>query len=134
MASVQRNNPYEKILQNMREYPNDIPIRNGKISEAFREFIRLLFTPEEAEIAQQLTVKPQSIGAISKKIGKTRQETKSILEEMTENGVIQDIGGYSYFLAMAHLLNMGFKYSKTLKRLGKKGAELYQQFFIKEKL
>jgi len=125
--------PYEKILKNMREYPNDIPITDGKISEAFREFISLLFTPEEAEVAQYLTVRPQSVGMISKKMGKNREETQKILEKMTEDGLIHDIGGFSYFIAMPHLLNMGFKYSKTFERLGKKGAELYQQFFIEEK-
>jgi len=125
--------PYEKILQNMREYPNDIPISNGKISEAFREFIKLLFTPEEAEIVQYLTIRPQSVRRISNKIGKDREDIKQILSKMAEDGIIQDVGGYSYFLAMAHLLNMGFKYSKTFERMGKKGAELYQQFFIKEK-
>ena len=133
MSSDQTLDPYEKILQNMREYPNDIPITNGKISEAFREFIKLLFTPEEAEIAQYLTVRPQTIGMISSKLGKEREETKKILKKMTEDGIIQDIGGYSYFIAMPHLLNMGFKYSKTFERLGKKGAELYQKFFIEEK-
>lgn len=125
--------PYDKILRNMREYPNDIPITNGKISEAFRNYIILLFTPEEAEIAQHLEIKPLMVGAISKRIGKDRKETKKILEEMADKGIIQDIGGYSYFLAIAHLFNIGFKYSKALQRLGKKGAELYQQFFIKEK-
>jgi len=133
MATEEINDPYEKILQNMREYPNDIPITNGKISDAFREFIKLLFTPEEAKIAQHLTVRPQSVGTISKNLGISRQETQQILEKMTEDGIIQDIGGFSYFIAMPHLLNMGFKYSKTFERLGKKGAELYQQFFVKEK-
>lgn len=127
------NDPYERILENMREYPNDIPISNGKISEAFREFIKLLFTPGEAEIAQYLTVRPKSVKEISKKLGRGQEETKKILEKMTEDGIIQDIAGFSYFIAMAHLLNMGFKYSKTFERLGKKGAELYQRFFIEEK-
>ena len=125
--------PYEKILQNMREYPNDIPIVDGAVSEAFRDYITLLFTPEEAEVAQYLTVKPQSINRIAKKIGKSKEAVKKILEKMTNSGIIQDIGGYSYFLSMAHLLNMGFKNSKTFERLGKKGAELYHQFFIEEK-
>ena len=133
MTADEVGDPYEKILQNMREYPSDIPINNGKISEAFREFIILLFTPEEAEIAQYLTVRPQSVGTISKKMGKDREDTKKILEKMAMDGVIQDIGGFSYFIAMPHLLNMGFKYSKTFERMGKKGAELYQQFFIEEK-
>lgn len=133
MTKEEVEDPYEKILQNMREYPSDIPIKDGKVSEAFREFITLLFTPEEAEIAQYLTVRPQSVGTISKKMGKDREEIKKILEKMTEDGVIQDIGGFSYFIAMPHLLNMGFKYSKTFERMGKKGVELYQQFFIEEK-
>lgn len=125
--------PYEKILENMREYPNDIPMVDGKVSKVFREFIKLLFTPKEAEIAQYLSVKPQSVRAIAKKAGRDKEEIRKILEEMTENGIIQDIGGYSYFVAMAHLLNMGFKNKKTYERLGKRGAELYQQFFIEEK-
>ncbi|NVM30639.1 MAG: 4Fe-4S binding protein [Candidatus Helarchaeota archaeon] len=133
MPSEEVTDPYERILQNMREYPNDIPMVEGKISETFREYIKLMFTPEEAEIAQHLEVSPLTIREISKRIGKDRKETKKILEEMAEKGVIQDIGGYSYFVAMAHLLNIGFKYSKALERLGKKGAELYLQFFIKEK-
>ena len=133
MTTEKELNPYDKILNSMRDYPNDIPLVDGEISEAFRDFIKLLFTPKEAEVAQYLTIKPQSLNRIARKIGKTKEETKKILEDMTENGIIQDIGGFSYFLAMAHLLNMGFKNSKTFKRLGKKGAELYQQFFIKEK-
>ncbi len=133
MSSIEIKDPYEIILQKMRKYPNDIPIVDGEISQAFREYIKLLFTPEEAEIAQYLDIRPLSTREISKRIGKTRKETKKILAEMTDKGVIQDIGGYSYFLTMAHLLNIGFKYSKALERLGKKGAELYLQFFIKEK-
>ena len=86
MIAEDFSDPYERILQNMREYPNDIPIINGEISEAFREYIKLLFTPEEAEIAQFLTVKPQSINRIAKKIGKTKEEIKEILEQMTNSG------------------------------------------------
>ncbi|MFX0049107.1 MAG: 4Fe-4S binding protein [Candidatus Hermodarchaeota archaeon] len=133
MIEEEITDPYERIIQNMREYPNDIPIVDGNTSEAFKEFIKLLFTPQEAEIAQYLTVSPQSINRIAKKCGKSKEMVKEVLEEMTDSGVIQDIGGYSYFLAMAHLLNMGFKNSKTFDRLGKRGAELYQQFFIEEK-
>jgi len=117
----------------MRNYPSDIPLIDGKISDSFREYIQLLFTPEEAEIAQHLETRPLPAGKIAKRINKDLKETKKILEVMANKGIIQDIGGYSYFIAMAHLLNIGFKYSKSLERLGKKGAELYQQFFIEEK-
>ncbi|MBU2547051.1 MAG: 4Fe-4S binding protein, partial [Proteobacteria bacterium] len=75
----------------------------------------------------------KSVRDVARKSGRRIDETRAILEQMTDNGVIQDIGGYSYFLTMPHLFNIGFKYSKALKRLGRKGAELYQQFFIEEK-
>ncbi|MFX0028018.1 MAG: hypothetical protein ACFE8B_02320 [Candidatus Hermodarchaeota archaeon] len=81
MPTEEIKDPYEKILLNMREYPNDIPITNGKISDAFREFIMLLFNPEEAEVAQYLKVRPQSVGMISKKIGKNPKETQQLLEK-----------------------------------------------------
>ena len=50
---------YDVILEKMREYPNDIPLDDsGNISSAFREYIKLMFTPEEAEIVQHLDIKP----------------------------------------------------------------------------
>lgn len=131
--SEQTQDSYDKIIENMREYPNDLPLINGKVSKAFKKYIKLLFTPEEARIAQYLEIRPVSARKISKRIGKNSKETKAILKDMADQGIIQDIGGYSYFLTMAHLLNIGFKYSKALERLGIEGAKLYQQFFIKEK-
>jgi len=126
--------PYEVIISKMREYPNDIPVdKDGNVSEAFREFITLLFTPEEAEIAQHLEIKPLSVREIAKRLGKDRKETKLIMQEMANKGIIQDTAGYSYFLLVAFLLNMSVKLPKTLERMGKRGAELYQKFFIEEK-
>ena len=159
MSSQPPVDPYDKILENMRQYPNDIPMVDGRVSPAFRQYIKLLFTPEEAAVAQHLKLRTPpanrlaqrllnllsgsrlvqklmlraSIRKVSAKIGRDFQETQKILEDMTDNGVIQDIGGYSYFLTMPHLFNIGFKYPKALARLGKPGAELYQQFFIEEK-
>ena len=127
---------YDKIIENMKEYPNGIPMKDGKVSPAFREFVELLFTPEEAEIVQYLTVKPQSLAAIyknAKNDGKSKEEVRQILDELADNGLIHDIGGYSHYLAMPHLMNMGFKLPKARERLGIKAAELYQQFFIEEK-
>ena len=127
-------NAFDVILEKMREYPNDVPLDDdGNISSAFRDYIKLMFTPEEAEIVQHLDIKPLSINEIAKRIGKDRKETKSILKDMADQGIIQDIGGYSYFLTVAHLFNIGFKYSKAMERLGQKGADLFQQFFINDK-
>ncbi|MCP4763680.1 MAG: hypothetical protein GY870_18055, partial [archaeon] len=126
--------PYDRILLNMREYPNDIPMVDGKVSESFREYIKLLFTPEEAKIAQHLTVRPQKARKIAKMLGIDKEEAKKILDEMTTKGIIQDTAGYSLFMTFAWLMNIPYKYSKSLERMqGTKGGELYQKFFIEEK-
>ncbi|HDZ17848.1 MAG TPA: hypothetical protein ENH75_06135 [archaeon] len=63
-------NAYNVILEKMREYPNDIPLDDdGNISSAFREYIKLMFTPEEAEIVQHLDIKPLTVNVIAKRIG-----------------------------------------------------------------
>ncbi len=159
MQKINFENAYDRIIANMQRYPSGIPTKDGRVSEAFREYIQLMFTPEEAEIAQymelrlppagrlaqwllnilsrsrlvQKTMLRKSIKDLARKTGRGFEQTRTILERMTENGVIQDIGGYSYFLTVPHLFNIGFKYSKALDRLGRKGAELYQRFFIQEK-
>ncbi|MHA2401138.1 MAG: hypothetical protein ACXADU_19910, partial [Promethearchaeota archaeon] len=129
-----RSDPYKIIISKMREYPNDIPVdKDGNVSEAFIKYIKLMFTPEEAEIAQYLDIKPISLREIAKRLRKDRKEAKEIMEKMVYKGIVQDTAGYSYFLTMPHLLNIGFKYSKALERFGVEAAELYQQFFIQEK-
>ena len=33
---------YDKIIKNMKEYPNSIPMKDGKVSPSFREFVEFL--------------------------------------------------------------------------------------------
>lgn len=133
MTEQGKKDPYRIIIEKMKEYPPGVPMREGKVSPAFEEYIKLLFTPEEAEIARHLEIRPLPAGEIARRAGKTETETKEILDRITESGAIHDIFGYSFFLVMPHLLNTGFKSSKALKKLGQKGAALFQEFFIKDK-
>jgi len=133
MAAQKNNDAYEIIFEKMKEYPTGIPMKDGEVSEAFRKYIKLLFTPEEAEIARHLEIMPLPVSEIAKRIEKNETQTKEILDDLVNKGTIHDIFGYSFFLVMPHLLNTGFKHSKAFEKLGKKGAELFQQFFIEEK-
>ncbi|MHA1147947.1 MAG: ATP-binding protein [Promethearchaeota archaeon] len=126
--------PYEIIISKMREYPNDVPLdKDGNVSGAFRKYVKLFFTPEEAEVVQHLEVRPLGLREISKRLCTDRAKTKKIMKELVNKALIQNIGGYSHYLTMAHFLNIGLKSKKMLERLGKKAAELYMQFFIEEK-
>ena len=133
MTEQKPNNPYDVIIDKMKEYPPGIPMRDGEVSPAFREYIILLITPEEAEIAQHLDIRPLPVEEIAERIGKSPDETQQIMDRFTEEGLIHDVFGYSLFLVMPHLLNTGFKNSNANKRIGRKGAELFQQFFIEDK-
>ena len=133
MTEKSNHNPYEVIIEKMKEYPAGIPMRDGKVSPAFEEYIKLLFTPEEAEIAQHLEIRPLPVEVIAQRIGKPEDETKEILDRFTNSGAIHDIFGYSLFLIMPHLMNTGFKNSNAFKKLGRRGAELFQEFFIEDK-
>ena len=133
MTETMLDNPYEVIIEKMKEYPSGVPMRNGEVSPAFVEYIKLLFTPEEAEIAQHLEIRPLPAGEVAQRIGKPEEETKQILDGFTDLGLIHDVFGYSLFLVMPHLMNTGFKNSNAFKRLGRRGGELFQQFFIEDK-
>lgn len=125
--------PYDVIIDKMKEYAPGVPMRDGEVSPAFREYMKLLFTPEEAEVMQHLEIRPLPVEEIAKRIGKSEAETKEIMNQFTEEGLIHDIFGYSLFLVMPHLLNTGFKNTNANKRIGRKGAELFQQFFAEDK-
>ena len=130
-----KKDPYEVIIDKMEKYPNNIP-RNaaGNVSEAFIEFIKLLYTPEEAEIAQYLEVRPMPARKVAKLGGISKEEATKRLDDMVNQGILHDIGGYSHFVAIAHLFNNGWKLVNhpIKERLGIRGAELFQKFFIEE--
>ncbi len=133
MTERMLDNPYAVIIEKMKEYPSGIPMKDGKVSPAFAEYIELLFEPEEAEIAQHLEIIPLPVEVIAQRVGKSEEETKRILDRFTEAGLIHDVFGYSLFLVMPHLMNTGFKNSNAFKRFGSRSAELFQQFFVEEK-
>lgn len=68
MEADTRSAAYDRIIQNMRQYSNDVPMRDGWVSEAFGEYIKLMFTPAEAEVAQHLALRPPPAGRLSQRI------------------------------------------------------------------
>jgi len=133
---TEKVDPYDKIIDKLRELPTNVPMdADGNVSEAFIEFVKLLYTPEEAEIAQYLEVKPLPARKVAKLAGITKEEATKRLDDMVNQGILHDIGGYSHFMAMPHFLNNAWKLVNhpIKERLGMKGAELFQKFFIEEK-
>jgi len=64
MQKINFENAYDRIIANMQRYPSGIPTKDGRVSEAFREYIQLMFTPEEAEIAQYMELRLPPAGRL----------------------------------------------------------------------
>ena len=74
-------------------------IEGAPESPTFMKILRLLFSPEEAELARQLPLQLVSLDTLSCKLGIPRQELGDKLTEMAQRGVVIDIEhkGQRYF-------------------------------------
>jgi len=74
-------------------------IEGAPESPTFMKILRLLFSPEEAELARQLPLQLVSLNTLSCKLGIPRQELGDKLTEMAQRGVVIDIEhkGQRYF-------------------------------------
>jgi NAD-dependent dihydropyrimidine dehydrogenase PreA subunit len=57
-------------------------------AESFDKILRILFTPEEAEVANHLTWRLQPVSRLAEKIGMEPEKLTAILEGMADRGVI----------------------------------------------
>jgi len=78
----------------------DRTVTGAPDSPTFMKILRILFSPEEAELAKRLPSKPTSLGALSRKLGIPPDELDGTLTEMAHRGVVLDLEhhGKRYFL------------------------------------
>ncbi|HWQ77737.1 MAG TPA: 4Fe-4S binding protein [Anaerovoracaceae bacterium] len=74
---------YKELQQRLDAHPAGAPP-----SPLFDRILRMLFTPEEAEIACSLTFLLQPLNKIAQKMGMDEAPLKEILERMADKGVI----------------------------------------------
>ncbi len=72
--------------------------------EGWREILEILFTPEEAELASKLPVRPVSLQALARRLSADPEQLRARLEPMCEKGVVMDLvhprsGKTSYLLS-----------------------------------
>ena len=66
--------------------PKDPRAWNG-----WRDILEILYTPEEAELASKLPVRPTELGDLAARLGVNAQELKPRLDAMCDKGVVLDI-------------------------------------------
>ena len=74
---------YNKLQQKLNTHPVGAPDR-----PEFLEILRMLFTPEEAELAVHLSFRPKPADDIAQKAGLSADEAASLCEQLANKGVV----------------------------------------------
>lgn len=129
--------PYDTLIETLKETPigaTDYP--------AFKEFLKLLVTPEEAEVASVMTMREfYTAEVIAEKAKKDVAKTRTILETLTKKGVVfryEDRGfvlispWFLYDLPFWHKTPDELKKEANLEKIAKFSLEAYTHGLVDE--
>ncbi len=125
---------YLKIAENVDVGPWTAPKADGDFSKAFVKFLKLLYTPEEAELVQHLQMDPGSMLSaddLARIAGKSAAEITDVLEPLARKGKVIGFGG-NYGLPIIPLLVNHHQFTPEIGPDDVEAGQLYQQFFIEE--
>ncbi len=127
------NDPYLKIYEKIERGPLGAPKAGGEVSQAFLAFLKLVYTPDQAQVVQQLEVpyRFKKIPEIAQAAGRDEAAVKSALDALAGKCAIIGINDM-YCLPMIPMLLNNHQFYARLQPEDLEAAKLYQQFFIKE--
>ncbi len=124
---------YIKIAEQIDAGTCTAPKVNDEFSESFIEYLKLLYTAEEAELVQhlQMGMKFKTAADIAEVTGKSEETVREILDPLANKVAIIGFDGMYVFPPINLIINHHQNYLE-IKSDDVKAAELYQEFFIKE--
>jgi ferredoxin len=125
--------PHRKLAEKLDTNIMGIPKKDGDFSPAFMEYLELLYTPEEAELASFLPVDPGRMTAeeLAEKAGRPKPEVEEMLARLSEKRVIIGIQGI-YVLPPVNVLVNIHQFREDINEDAMRASELYQDFFIND--
>jgi electron transport complex protein RnfB len=90
--------PYQRLAQRLDGLPNGFP---PAPDGSHLRLLEYLFTPEEAALAAELPVEPESPAALAARLGREAAAVRPMLKEMARKGLIsagRSAGGLGYAL------------------------------------
>jgi Pyruvate/2-oxoacid:ferredoxin oxidoreductase delta subunit len=130
---MDKTTPYLKIAEHFDEGTLGAPKVEGSFSEAFIDYLKLLYTPEEAELVQHLRMMRNFTTAadVASVAGKDEEAVKKVLDDLLSRSFIVGLGGV-YALPEIPLLVNIHQFRLKAEPEDLEAARLYQQFFIKD--
>ena len=124
---------YVQIAENVDKGFQTAPKAGGELSRAFIAYLKLIYTPEQAELVQYLQMpgNPRTAGQVADASGEDAGGVEEILLSLSEKGFLTGSRGGYCLPAIPNLVNLHMFYP-DIKPDDLEAAKLYQQFFIKE--
>lgn len=125
---------YINIAKKMDNDPKTAPKTKDKTAfqKSFIEYLKLLYSPEEADIIQHLNFPPALLTAqqVAENSGIDLSKVEKVLKGASKENRIMGMGDFYFLPVISNLVNIHHFYTET-KPDDLRAAELYQDFFIK---
>jgi len=119
------NNVYRKLAQQLDAIPNGFPETESGVE---LKLLARIYTPEEAALASEMRLTPESGGEIAERTGGDAAKTVATLENMARKGLIRAIGEGEQRKFSLRPFVVGV-YESQLSRLDEEMARLFEKYY-----
>ena len=120
---------YQRLAEHLDAMPQGFPRTESGVEI---KILKKVFTEEEAEVASQMKLVPESAEQVAERLGRDATEMGKLLELMTSKGQIQGIGPKDARMYSAFPFLVGI-HEFQLARIDREYAELFDHY-LKEAL
>ncbi len=115
---------YAKLREFLDTFPAGYPATPTGVEI---KILKKLFTPEQAELTMKLTMEPEGVPTIAKRLKMEESEVAEKLEEMAQKGLIFRMrsGDEIYYQAVQFMVGI---YEFQLKNLDREFSELFEEY------
>ncbi len=119
------NSIYKQLARKLDQIPNGFPETKSGVE---LKILARLFTPEEAELACQLSLEPQPAKAIAEQLGRDERETHGVLKGMVRKGLIEFEKGQRVLCFKLMPFIVGF-YELQNAQIDEEFARLFEAYY-----
>jgi electron transport complex protein RnfB len=121
---------YRKLAQKLDAIPNGFPQTESGIE---LKLLAKIYTPEEAALASEMQLVPESAAQIAQRLGRDPVETIALLQEMVRKGQVRvvDEEEQSKFALMPWVVGI---YEEQLGRLDEEFVRLFDEYILEAAL
>lgn len=116
---------YKRLAKKLDELPQGFPSIDTGVE---LRILQHIFTPEDAEMALQMTPAPETAEQVAARLSKPVEEIRAMLDQMAEKGQIASltIGGHQVYRFIPFVIGI-YEFQRK-ERLTKELAELFEEY------